>query len=161
MSNIIIWTRTWRQANIMKMVESHPELTPHRVRGGYLKIQGTWMPYKVCLLLLSARPFVHSTADCTLFSPQVCVLHWITACSVLWPFRQGLHGQSAKFTVLNSMVYLLWWNKPPNVQCPKCVIAKLEKEVGTKEGDSGSRRGRCHYRCSSGGSHMATRIGIR
>ena len=72
-------------ADIMKMVESHPELAPQlrRVRGGYLKIQGTWMPYEVCLLLLSARPFAHSTTDRTPFSPQVRFLHWITACSVL------------------------------------------------------------------------------
>lgn len=31
------------------MVESEPELAARirRVRGGYLKIQGTWMPYEV------------------------------------------------------------------------------------------------------------------
>lgn len=39
------------------MLESQPELAPQlrRVRGGYLKIQGTWMPYEV---RLSSR--VHS-----------------------------------------------------------------------------------------------------
>lgn len=33
------------------MLESQPELASQlrRVRGGYLKIQGTWMPYEVCL----------------------------------------------------------------------------------------------------------------
>ena len=36
-------------ADIVKMVESEPELAARirRVRGGYLKIQGTWMPYEV------------------------------------------------------------------------------------------------------------------
>jgi hypothetical protein len=36
-------------ADIVKMIESQPELAPQlrRVRGGYLKIQGTWMPYEV------------------------------------------------------------------------------------------------------------------
>lgn len=31
------------------MLESQPDLAPQlrRVRGGYLKIQGTWMPYEV------------------------------------------------------------------------------------------------------------------
>jgi hypothetical protein len=31
------------------MVDSHPNLSSviRRVRGGYLKIQGTWMPYEV------------------------------------------------------------------------------------------------------------------
>lgn len=38
-------------ADIVKMIESQPELETQlrRVRGGYLKIQGTWMPYEVCL----------------------------------------------------------------------------------------------------------------
>ena len=32
------------------MIDSQPDLAPviRRVRGGYLKIQGTWMPYEVC-----------------------------------------------------------------------------------------------------------------
>lgn len=36
-------------ADIVKMLESQPDLAPQlrRVRGGYLKIQGTWMPYEV------------------------------------------------------------------------------------------------------------------
>ena len=36
-------------ADIAKMIESQPNLAPliRRVRGGYLKIQGTWMPYEV------------------------------------------------------------------------------------------------------------------
>jgi hypothetical protein len=31
------------------MIDSQPDLAPliRRVRGGYLKIQGTWMPYEV------------------------------------------------------------------------------------------------------------------
>ena len=36
-------------ADIVKMIDSQPDLAPliRRVRGGYLKIQGTWMPYEV------------------------------------------------------------------------------------------------------------------
>ena len=35
------------------MVESQPDLASklRRVRGGYLKIQGTWMPYEIALRL--------------------------------------------------------------------------------------------------------------
>src|SRR6266436_138207 len=42
-------------ADIVKMIESQPELESQlrRVRGGYLKIQGTWMPYEVCSHFLS------------------------------------------------------------------------------------------------------------
>lgn len=34
------------------MLDSQPDLAPliRRVRGGYLKIQGTWMPYEVSAL---------------------------------------------------------------------------------------------------------------
>lgn len=36
-------------ADVVRMLDSMPELSPHirRVRGGYLKIQGTWMKYEV------------------------------------------------------------------------------------------------------------------
>lgn len=36
-------------ADIIKMIESQPELACQirRIRGGYLKIQGTWIPYEV------------------------------------------------------------------------------------------------------------------
>ena len=40
-------------ADIVKMIDSQPDLAPliRRVRGGYLKIQGTWMPYEVCFFV--------------------------------------------------------------------------------------------------------------
>ncbi|KAG2115012.1 hypothetical protein DEU56DRAFT_874267 [Suillus clintonianus] len=48
----ILWTGIWK-ADIVKMIDSQPDLAPviRRVRGGYLKIQGTWMPYEVALRL--------------------------------------------------------------------------------------------------------------
>ncbi|KAG6816669.1 hypothetical protein H0H87_004029 [Tephrocybe sp. NHM501043] len=49
----ILWTGIWKalgnsKADIVKMIDSQPDLAPliRRVRGGYLKIQGTWMPYE-------------------------------------------------------------------------------------------------------------------
>ncbi|KAJ6468671.1 hypothetical protein C8R47DRAFT_1302439 [Mycena vitilis] len=54
----ILWTGIWKalgnsKADIVKMVDSQPELAQviRRVRGGYLKIQGTWMPYEIALKL--------------------------------------------------------------------------------------------------------------
>ncbi|KAI0319069.1 hypothetical protein OF83DRAFT_863380 [Amylostereum chailletii] len=54
----VLWTGIWKalgnsKADIVKMVESQPDLASQirRVRGGYLKIQGTWMPYEVALRL--------------------------------------------------------------------------------------------------------------
>lgn len=37
------------EADVVRMLDNMPELTPYirRVRGGYLKIQGTWMKYEV------------------------------------------------------------------------------------------------------------------
>ena len=36
------------------MIDSQPDLAPliRRVRGGYLKIQGTWMPYEVSQVIM-------------------------------------------------------------------------------------------------------------
>ncbi|KAJ7680048.1 hypothetical protein B0H17DRAFT_1206193 [Mycena rosella] len=54
----VLWTGIWKalgnsKADIVKMVDSQPELAHviRRVRGGYLKIQGTWMPFEVALRL--------------------------------------------------------------------------------------------------------------
>ncbi|GJJ08637.1 hypothetical protein Clacol_002856 [Clathrus columnatus] len=52
----VLWTGIWKalgnsKADIVKIVEGQPELASQlrRVRGGYLKIQGTWMPYEIAL----------------------------------------------------------------------------------------------------------------
>ncbi|KZT27232.1 DNA-binding domain of Mlu1-box binding protein MBP1, partial [Neolentinus lepideus HHB14362 ss-1] len=54
----ILWTGIWKgaycdAADIVKMVESQPDLASRirRVRGGYLKIQGTWLPHEVAIQL--------------------------------------------------------------------------------------------------------------
>jgi hypothetical protein len=43
---------TLNTADIVKMIDSQPDLASviRRVRGGYLKIQGTWMPYEVRMM---------------------------------------------------------------------------------------------------------------
>ena len=48
-------------ADIVKFLESEPEVAPliRRIRGGYLKIQGTWMPFEV----RAAGTFHHAAAD--------------------------------------------------------------------------------------------------
>ena len=67
------------------MVESQPDLAPQlrRVRGGYLKIQGTWMPYEIALRL--ARRCVYCLW-CT------AVKHFSLPCRfrVAWPIRYEL-----------------------------------------------------------------------
>jgi hypothetical protein len=50
---ILLTSCSYIEADIVKMLDSQPDLAPliRRVRGGYLKIQGTWMPYEVSLIL--------------------------------------------------------------------------------------------------------------
>ncbi|KAI0323959.1 DNA-binding domain of Mlu1-box binding protein MBP1 [Cubamyces sp. BRFM 1775] len=54
----VLWTGIWKalgnsKADIVKIIDSQPDLAAQlrRVRGGYLKIQGTWMPYEIALRL--------------------------------------------------------------------------------------------------------------
>ncbi|GJE85625.1 hypothetical protein PsYK624_017040 [Phanerochaete sordida] len=72
----VLWTGIWKalgnsKADIVKMVESQPDLASklRRVRGGYLKIQGTWMPYEIALRLARrvAWPIRHELVP--LFGP--------------------------------------------------------------------------------------------
>ena len=53
MNNLSVVTHQRHVADIVKMIESQPDLASklRRVRGGYLKIQGTWMPYEIALRL--------------------------------------------------------------------------------------------------------------
>ncbi|KAJ8508945.1 hypothetical protein ONZ45_g8836 [Pleurotus djamor] len=63
----ILWTGIWKalgnsKADMVKLIDSQPDLAPliRRVRGGYLKIQGTWMSYPLALRL-ARRPTFPST----------------------------------------------------------------------------------------------------
>ncbi|KAF8315810.1 DNA-binding domain of Mlu1-box binding protein MBP1, partial [Clavulina sp. PMI_390] len=58
----VLWTAIWKalgnqKADVVRMLDNMPELTPYirRVRGGYLKIQGTWMKYEVSLVAYNIR----------------------------------------------------------------------------------------------------------
>lgn len=54
------------------MLDNMPELTPYirRVRGGYLKIQGTWMKYEVSVFTVFGK--------------------WAWKCSSIFPDCRGL-----------------------------------------------------------------------
>ncbi|EMD33373.1 hypothetical protein CERSUDRAFT_56772 [Gelatoporia subvermispora B] len=52
----VLWTGIWKgesYSDIVKIIDSQPDLASQlrRVRGGYLKIQGTWMPYETAVRL--------------------------------------------------------------------------------------------------------------
>jgi len=60
------------------MLDSQPDLAPliRRVRGGYLKIQGTWMPYEV-----SPVPVISASDSNNRLSGCIAAF---TAVSLLW-----------------------------------------------------------------------------
>ena len=66
------------------MIESQPDLASklRRVRGGYLKIQGTWMPYEIALRL--ARRYA-LLSHCTKARPPLTFRR-----RVAWPIRHEL-----------------------------------------------------------------------
>ncbi|KAG6901963.1 hypothetical protein C0995_006192 [Termitomyces sp. Mi166 len=90
----ILWTGIWK-ADIVKMIESQPDLAPliRRVRGGYLKIQGTWMPYEQqgvdanYVLPLLGGPSTLSSVCAVIYrsTHRTDVL-----CSVAWTIRDDL-----------------------------------------------------------------------
>lgn len=72
----VLWTGIWKalgnnKADIVKIIDSQPDLASQlrRVRGGYLKIQGTWMPYETAMRLARrvAWPIRHDLVP--LFGP--------------------------------------------------------------------------------------------
>ncbi|KAG2172024.1 hypothetical protein INT43_001501 [Umbelopsis isabellina] len=55
-SGYVHFTGIWKslgnsKADIVKMVDSNPDLKVKKIRGGFLKIQGTWIPYEFAYTL--------------------------------------------------------------------------------------------------------------
>lgn len=68
-SGIVHLTGIWKalgnsKADIVRLVDNHPELEGviRRIRGGFLKIQGTWVPYELCrrLAIRTCYPIRHA-----------------------------------------------------------------------------------------------------
>lgn len=60
------------KADIVRLVDSHPELEGviRRIRGGFLKIQGTWVPYELCKKLALRTCYTIRHALISLFGPS-------------------------------------------------------------------------------------------
>lgn len=66
------------KADIVKLIENSPELEPDikRVRGGYLKIQGTWVPFEIAKALAARTCYFIRYALVPLFGnsfPESCL----------------------------------------------------------------------------------------
>lgn len=59
------------KADIVRLVENHPELEGviKRIRGGFLKIQGTWVPYELCRRLAIRTCYTIRHALISVFGP--------------------------------------------------------------------------------------------
>ena len=78
-------------ADIVKIIDSQPDLAPQlrRVRGGYLKIQGTWMPYEIALRL-ARRSVVfafHLVGYHLPANPQRCLAYTSRPRTFVWVSR--------------------------------------------------------------------------
>ncbi|KAL1920441.1 uncharacterized protein VTP21DRAFT_818 [Calcarisporiella thermophila] len=58
------------KADIVKMVDSNPELNVKKIRGGFLKIQGTWIQYEYAKMLARRTCFVLRKELVPLFGPD-------------------------------------------------------------------------------------------
>ncbi|KAL9553352.1 hypothetical protein MBANPS3_003326 [Mucor bainieri] len=57
------------KADIVKMVDSNPELKVKKIRGGFLKIQGTWIPYEYAYLLCKRTAWMVRKDLVAMFGP--------------------------------------------------------------------------------------------
>ncbi|ORZ06227.1 transcription regulator HTH, apses-type DNA-binding domain-containing protein [Absidia repens] len=58
------------KSDIVKMVDSNPELQVKKIRGGFLKIQGTWIPYDFAAILCRRTSYPIRKELTALFGPK-------------------------------------------------------------------------------------------
>ncbi|CEP15588.1 hypothetical protein [Parasitella parasitica] len=73
-SGYVHFTGIWKalgnsKADIVKMVDSNPELKVKKIRGGFLKIQGTWIPYEYAYILCKRTAWMIRKDLVALFGP--------------------------------------------------------------------------------------------
>lgn len=76
-SGFVHLTGIWKalgnsKADIVRLVENHPELEGviRRIRGGFLKIQGTWVPFELCKRLALRTCYTIRHALISVFGPD-------------------------------------------------------------------------------------------
>ncbi|CAO3588908.1 unnamed protein product [Absidia cylindrospora] len=58
------------KSDIVKMVDSNPELRVKKIRGGFLKIQGTWIPYDFAAILCRRTSWMIRKELTAIFGPR-------------------------------------------------------------------------------------------
>ncbi|KAI8357267.1 transcription regulator HTH, apses-type DNA-binding domain-containing protein [Blakeslea trispora] len=74
-SGYVHFTGIWKslgnsKADIVKMVDSNPELRVKKIRGGFLKIQGTWIPYEFAYILCKRTAWAIRKELFSIFGPR-------------------------------------------------------------------------------------------
>ncbi|KAI7881079.1 DNA-binding domain of Mlu1-box binding protein MBP1 [Lichtheimia hyalospora FSU 10163] len=74
-TGFVHFTGIWKclgnsKADIVRVVDSNPELGVTKIRGGFLKIQGTWMPFEFAKILCLRTAYRIRTKLIPLFGPD-------------------------------------------------------------------------------------------
>ncbi|CAO3634578.1 unnamed protein product [Mucor hiemalis] len=107
-SGYVHFTGIWKalgnsKADIVKMVDSNPELKVKKIRGGFLKIQGTWIPYEYAYILCKRTAWVIRKDLVAIFGPRFAndVLdpsHTDYGCLLLDPSQKSTSVRRNSFT---------------------------------------------------------------
>ncbi|KAG0164599.1 hypothetical protein DFQ28_009646 [Apophysomyces sp. BC1034] len=120
-SGYVHFTGIWKslgnsKADIVKMVDSNPELKVKKIRGGFLKIQGTWIPYDYAYTLCKRTAWNVRRDLVAMFGPRFVnealdPSHPEYGCLLLDPKNAPYHKgavvqrRSASFTTMRGQPY--------------------------------------------------------
>ncbi|KAI8993674.1 transcription regulator HTH, apses-type DNA-binding domain-containing protein [Pilobolus umbonatus] len=132
-SGYVHFTGIWKalgnsKADIVKMVDSNPDLKVKKIRGGFLKIQGTWIPYSYAYTLCKRTAWNVRKELAAMFGPRFVTealppSHIEYGCLLLNPHAPP-YQLSSLVTRRNSFIATLSRrdymkkardNKPPNI----------------------------------------------
>ncbi|KAI8080395.1 transcription regulator HTH, apses-type DNA-binding domain-containing protein [Thamnidium elegans] len=109
-SGYVHFTGIWKslgnsKADIVKMVDSNPELKVKKIRGGFLKIQGTWIPYEYAYILCKRTAWVVRKDLVAIFGPRFVndaldPSHPEYGCLLLDPSQKGSSLRRNSFTTM-------------------------------------------------------------
>ncbi|KAI7894972.1 transcription regulator HTH, apses-type DNA-binding domain-containing protein [Mucor mucedo] len=109
-SGYVHFTGIWKslgnsKADIVKMVDSNPELKVKKIRGGFLKIQGTWIPYEYAYILCKRTAWVVRKDLVAMFGPRFIndaldPTHPEYGCLLLDPSQKGSSLRRNSFTTM-------------------------------------------------------------
>ncbi|KAI9305967.1 hypothetical protein BJ944DRAFT_229910 [Cunninghamella echinulata] len=116
------------KSDIVKMVDSNPELKVKKIRGGFLKIQGTWIPYDFASILCKRTAWHIRKELIALFGPRFSnealdPMHEDYGCLLLDPKKAPLtsrHNHRRHMTTSTTMKQVRQHHQPYPTNNNKC-----------------------------------------